>query len=135
MKKLIVMLALTGMSGSLLAETTDSTNVNIAAVKPVIETYLLAQSTEQNVITSTGFVDFAAPITNTCREGTTPILTTSIVRTEQNNVAAIQGLINTLALREGDYHIVGNLYMPNQVVSNSSATASWQIWCQANQTA
>lgn len=104
----------------------DSVNVPVPKVKNVSNPYLLAQGT---IMQSYGNVD-KETTNKRCTKGAKPLLRTSIIQTEINSIAAVQGIQNTLQLRAADYHIVGNLYMSNQVVSNSYASANWQVWCQ-----
>lgn len=123
--------ALLSVLGVTAANAADSTNVLRPHVAPVVQPYLLAQG---SILRSTGSID--TPTTSKhCMPGTQPYLETSIIQTQLNSVAAIQGIQNSLQLRAEDYHIVGALYMSNQVLSNSYASANWQIWCQPNHTA
>jgi hypothetical protein len=135
MKKLIVMLALTGMSGTLLAESTDSTSVNLAAVKPVVETYLLAHG---QLATQTGNYDInqvATPLR--CNPATTPSLITNVSSIAvYGSAQAIEGIHNTLAFIPESYSIKGMVSAPvNVAARDNGVTVNWQVWCQANQTA
>ncbi|HTM63111.1 MAG TPA: hypothetical protein VL360_01265 [Gammaproteobacteria bacterium] len=128
MKAAIVSLSLLGLVNSTFAA--DATSIKHPTVNSALQSYMLAQGT----VYGTGMLQ--TPSTNKrCAKGTNPTLTTSIVRTEQNNIAAVQGIVNTLQLNPSNYVIYGGLYMPNQAVSNSYAIANWQIWCQPTATA
>jgi len=129
MKAAIATLGLLGLINSSFAA--DATSIKHPSVKSALTTYLLAQGT----VYGAGQIQPIAITSKRCTTGTNPFLTTSIVRTEQNTAAAVQGIVNTLQLSPVNYTIYGGLYMPNQVVSNSYAIANWQIWCQPTATA
>lgn len=123
---LIISCGISSLAFAKTARLTDSTNVPVPKVEVMVRPYLLAQGT---IVRSFGNVN-ATTTDKRCGKNTSPVLRTSIIQTGINLLAAIQGIHNSLQLRESDYHIIGALYMSNQVVSNSYASANWQVWCQ-----
>ena len=126
-KKIIFVTVLASINNPLFAAT-DSTGLAPPTVKPATQPYLLSQGT----ISSSTNVHVEATKLR-CNADTTPMLRTSINKTQLNRADVVKGIQNTLQLN--DYYITGELYMLNVATSNSLATANWQIWCQPNQLA
>ena len=114
--------------------TADSTRLSSLHVQAnvKVQPYMLAQGT---VSTYDWPYDVYNRFTTVqrCGNGTYPVLDTNIKTTYGNAFYAIGGIINTLRLTPS-YRLVGSLYESNIGAlggnTRSSATASWQIWCQ-----